>query len=38
VQPIIPNSAIDLEQRLRDLTNQVEQLRREVAELRGAKK
>jgi hypothetical protein len=38
VQPIIPNSAIDLEQRLRELANQVEQLRREVAELRGAKK
>jgi hypothetical protein len=38
VQPIIPNSAIDLEQRLRDLSNQVEQLRREVAELRGSKK
>jgi hypothetical protein len=38
VQPIIPNSAIDREQRLRDLSNQVEQLRREVAELRGSKK
>jgi hypothetical protein len=38
VQPIIPNSAIDLEQRMRDLANQVEQLRREVAELRAAKK
>jgi hypothetical protein len=37
-QPIIPNTAIELEQRLRDLANQVEQLRREVAELRGAKK
>ena len=38
VQTIIPNSAIDLEQRLRDLANQIEQLRREVAELRGSKK
>jgi hypothetical protein len=37
-QPIIPNTAIDLEQRLRDLANQIEQLRRDVAELRGAKK
>ncbi len=38
VQPTIPNSAIDLEQRMRDLANLVEQLRREVAELRAAKK
>jgi hypothetical protein len=36
--PIIPNGAIDLEQRLRDLTNQIDQLRREVRELRGAKR
>jgi hypothetical protein len=38
VQPIIPNSAIGLEQRLRDMASQIDQLRREVGDLRSAKK
>jgi hypothetical protein len=37
-QPNIPNSALDIEQRLRDLANQIDQLRRDVAELRRARK
>jgi hypothetical protein len=37
-QPLIPNTAIELERRLRDIETQIDQLRRDVDELRRARR